>query len=132
MGIKRRIALGFLATLLSACAEGHCRRPASPPEDKISADMEASSKASDSQRQGSVFVFKYDGSLQCQAGKGISLETMAKELKGLTVLSSNKKSDGLMHIQVCGSITGMANVYEIPATQLKKAETLGFKKWTFE
>lgn len=79
-----------------------------------------------------VFVYKYDGSLQCGMGKAVSLETMAKELQGIPLLSSVKKPDGLMHIQVCGSITGMANVYEIASKHLKAAEAKGFKRWSFE
>lgn len=79
-----------------------------------------------------VFVYKYDGGLQCGLGKAIGLDVMAKELQGITILSQSKKRDGLMHIQVCGSITGMANVYEIPLSQQKIAETHGFKKWSFE
>ncbi|MGE3683178.1 MAG: hypothetical protein AB7G93_15755 [Bdellovibrionales bacterium] len=65
-------------------------------------------------------------------GKAVPLESMAQELKGIPILSSKKKMDGLMHIQVCGSTTGMANVYEIPAKYVKKAETKGFKTWSFE
>lgn len=79
-----------------------------------------------------VKVYKYDGSLQCNQGKAIPLEQMAKELKGVQVFSSQKKADGLMHIQVCGSPTGMANVFEILEGDLTKAEKFGFKKWTFE
>ncbi len=63
-------------------------------------------------------------------GKPIALDTMAKELSGIQILSSVKKPDGLMHIQVCGSITGMANVFEIPARHQKAAEAKGFKKWS--
>ncbi len=65
-------------------------------------------------------------------GKAVALEAMAKQLQGVTVFSQSKKRDGLIHIQVCGSITGMANVYEIPLAQIKKAESFGFKKWSFE
>ena len=65
-------------------------------------------------------------------GQVISPEVMAKELKGIPIVSSTKKSDGLMHIQVCGSLTGMANVFEIPNKYLKQTETKGFKKWSFE
>ena len=70
--------------------------------------------------------------MQCGMGKSVSLEAMAKELQGIPILSSVKKRDGLMHIQVCGSITGMANVFEIPGKYLKQAEAKGFKKWSFE
>ena len=65
-------------------------------------------------------------------GKAVAPEAMAKELQGVQIFSSVKKRDGLMHIQVCGSITGMANVFEVPAVALKKAEAKGFKKWSFE
>jgi glucose/arabinose dehydrogenase len=80
------------------------------------------------QPAGNVFVSKADGSLQCGMGKAISAEEMEKELKGIKVLSRDKRSDGMMHIQVCGSPTGMINVYEIPASSLAEAEARGFKK----
>lgn len=76
---------------------------------------------------GSVFIFKADGSLQCGEAKGLAAEEMEKELKGIKVLSREKRSDGMMHIQVCGSPTGMINVYEIPAAALPDAEKRGFK-----
>ncbi len=74
-----------------------------------------------------VLVAKEDGSLQC-GSKGISTEEMEKQLKGIKVLSRDKHADGKMHIQVCGSRTGMVNVYEIPASSLSEAESRGFKK----
>ena len=77
---------------------------------------------------GNVFVFKADGSLQCGMGKPISAEEMEKELKGIKVLSRDKRPDGMMHIQVCGSPTGIINVYEIPASQLAEAQSRGFKQ----
>lgn len=80
------------------------------------------------QKSGSLFVFKADGSLQCGMGKAISLEDMEKELKGIKVLSRDKRPDGMMHIQVCGSPTGIINIYEIPAANLADAESRGFKK----
>lgn len=80
-------------------------------------------------REASVLVYKPDGSLQCGMGKAISLEEMEKQLSGIRVSSRDKRPDGLMHIQVCGSPTGMINVYEIPASSLKEAEARGFKKF---
>ena len=76
----------------------------------------------------SVFVYKVDGSLQCGAAKGLSLEEMEKQLRGLPVLSRDKRPDGKMHIQVCGSPTGLINVFEINDQSLKEAEARGFKK----
>ncbi len=78
-----------------------------------------------------VFVYKYDGSLQCGMGTAIPVESMQKELLSIQVFSASKKPDGLMHIQSCGSPTGMANVFEILETDLPEAEKYGFKKWEF-
>ena len=78
-----------------------------------------------------VKVFKADGSLQCGMGKKISLDDMQKELKGIPVFSKSNQNDGLMRIQVCGSPTGDANIYEINQEDLEKALKLGFKQWTF-
>jgi hypothetical protein len=79
-------------------------------------------------------VFKYDGSLQCGKGKAVPVAEMQKELTAahIQVYSSANKPDGLMHIQVCGSATGRANVYEIDKTSLEAAKKLGYKEWTFE
>lgn len=129
---NRFVVLAATVLLFGGCAQGHCRRKAEPPPpaqpvSSPAADTGSMSKSSEDH----IFVYKYDGSLQCKAGKGESVESMAKELKGLRIFSSEKKSDGLMHIQVCGSITGKANVYEIESKNLKAAQRLGFKKWNF-
>lgn len=128
-----KLSLVLAAFFAMSCTQGHCRRKsdapgaATPVEAGDISGTTGAAKASDR-----IFVYKYDGSLQCGMGKAIPLETMAKELNGIPIISSVKKPDGLMHIQVCGSITGQANVFEIPAKYLKAAETKGFKKWSFE
>ncbi len=76
-----------------------------------------------------VRVYKSDGSRQCEKRTGRSVESMERELAGIPVHHREKRSDGLMHIQVCGSPTGMINIYEIDSSNLKKAEERGFKKW---
>ncbi len=78
-----------------------------------------------------VKIYRYDGTLQCGMGKRISIDDMQKELKEIPVLSSAHLNDGLMRIQLCGSPTGDANVYEIEETNLEKAKALGFREWTF-
>ncbi|MBX3022313.1 MAG: hypothetical protein KF799_11625 [Bdellovibrionales bacterium] len=121
----------FMLVGLLGCAQGHCRHPATPPAE--AKPLEATDVTQTPAVAGDrVFVYKYDGSLQCKMGKPVAVEVMAKELQGITIFSSVKKPDGLMHIQVCGSATGIANVYEIPSKDLKKAESKGFKKWSFE
>ncbi len=129
MGIMQVL---FISLLLAGCAQGHCRRQVDAPAAAQPLAPPAAAASPVLTDADHVLVYKYDGSLQCGMGKPIDLDTMAKDLKGIMVSSSVKKNDGLMHIQVCGSTTGMANVYEIPAKTLKKAEAKGFKKWSFE
>lgn len=76
-----------------------------------------------------VEVYKYDGTLQCNQGKEIPLESMAEELtaKNIKVQASRKGKDGLVHIMVCGASTGNLNVYSIDADSLAAAKELGFK-----
>lgn len=76
-----------------------------------------------------VRVYKPDGSRQCEKGGGKSVEAMERELAGITVRAREKRKDGLMHIQVCGSPTGVVNIYEIDSTFLKQAEERGFKRF---
>jgi hypothetical protein len=123
-------AVGFATLTLLACADAHCRRKAEVAQvvSPVNADAPKTASAKDAK----VRVYKYDGSLQCQSGKGVAVEKMAEDLKGIAIFSQQKKPDGLMHIQVCGSGTGRANVYEILETDLPKAEKVGFKKWNFE
>lgn len=77
-----------------------------------------------------VFVAKSDQSKQCDTASGVSLSEMEKELTGISVYSSEKKVDGLMHITLCGAETGMFNVYEIAETDVEKAKGLGFIEWS--
>ena len=102
---------------LFGCASGHCGR-----------DGKAVSLDGSKQK---VFVYKYDGSKQCEDKPGADLKSMSAELSGVKVFSMSKKSDGQIRVQVCGALTGMANVYEITEADLAKAEALGFKKWSF-
>lgn len=76
-----------------------------------------------------IKVYKPDGSVQCEQGSGTSAAEMQKQLGDIKVYSSDKKSDGLIRIQVCGQPTGYCNVYEISEADLVKAEKNGFKKW---
>jgi hypothetical protein len=78
-----------------------------------------------------IFVYKYDGALQCGLGHGIKAYIMEKELKDVAVFSRENKPDGLMHVQACGQPTGRANVYEILRSDLAKAKKIGFMLWRF-
>lgn len=76
-----------------------------------------------------VWIYKYDGSKQCGTGEKISLSTMEKDLKGIKVFKRKSENDGKMRIQMCGTPTGTANVYEIKYSDLEKAQSLGFNLW---
>jgi len=76
----------------------------------------------------SIEVAKYDGSLQCEMGRPVSLDEMEKELRAadIAVQAKAKKADGIQHPQMCGASTGMMNVYRIKTSDLEKARVLGF------
>jgi hypothetical protein len=83
-------------------------------------------------REEFVWVYKYDGGLQCGMGQVISLEEMKKQFVDIRVYDQGKKSDGLMRIALCGSPTGQANRYQIHREDLDKAKQKGFELWTFD
>lgn len=132
-------AFALLVLFLSGCANGPCMHmrqqqladragsgaTATPAVTETPIGSGAAKPLTDSGV--SVFVSKPDGSLQCGA-RGVSAEEMEKQLKGIKVISRDKRSDGKMHIQVCGSPTGQLNIYEIPESSLKDAEARGFTK----
>ena len=76
----------------------------------------------------SIEVAKYDGSLQCEMGRPVSLDEMEKELRAanIAIQAKAKKADGIRHPQMCGASTGMMNVYRIKTSDLEKARVLGF------
>lgn len=76
-----------------------------------------------------IFVSKADESKQCDATSGVSLSAMQTQLTNITVYSATKKSDGLIHITLCGADTGNYNVYEIAATDVEAAKKIGFSEW---
>jgi len=55
----------------------------------------------------SIEVAKYDGSLQCEMGRPVSLEEMEKELRAanIAVHAKAKKADGIQHPQMCAAST---------------------------
>lgn len=78
-----------------------------------------------------VRAYKYDGSVQCEEG-GIPLQEMAAELiaADVKILCAKKRHDGMVRIALCGEPTGNINVFEIAASDLSKAEELGFRPVT--
>ena len=76
----------------------------------------------------SVRVYKYDGSVQCEEG-GVPVATMQAELvhAGVDVACGRKARDGRAYPAMCGAATGRINVYTIDASDLARADALGFK-----
>ena len=113
---------------LLSCASGHCRETVAPlkPQGPSVARAEAP------RDEGTEWVYKYDGSLQCSQGHQSSLDQTAQQLEGVKIYSQEKRTDTLMRVQVCGQPTGRANVYEISKQDLQRALDLGFKVWDFE
>ncbi|MGZ3744010.1 MAG: hypothetical protein ACXVB1_17530 [Pseudobdellovibrionaceae bacterium] len=134
--MSKWIYMSIMSMTLFGCATGKCINAASPHPQPASVSNPTSPSGDAAMKPESkldkVKVFKPDGSLQCGQGKATPIAEMQKELKDIKVYSSMNKNDGMMRIQLCGSPTGNANVYEIDRSQLEAAIKLGFKEWTFD
>lgn len=77
---------------------------------------------------GTVKVFRYDGSVECEQ-PGITLDEMMQELTdaGIEVICAQKSHDGLARTAVCGAGTGNINVYVIPVAARQTALDIGFR-----
>lgn len=129
------IYTGILSVTLFGCATGNCVNQAKPGAAKPAPTTSPVSPGGSVKPESPlerVKVYKPDGSLQCGQGKAIPVAEMQKDLKGIKVYSSSNKNDGMMRIQLCGSPTGNANVYEIDRKDLEAALKAGFKEWTFD
>ena len=129
------LVITFGMILVMGCSSADCRRQSSNnffaektkdlPEfkEKVAQKTGLGQGATDW-----IMVFKADGSLQCGMGQAISPDEMSRQLteKGIRIKKAIKRSDGLMRIQLCGSPTGMINVFEIQASNLDLAKELGF------
>lgn len=104
-----------------SCTSGHCVRDGLPARELSEKGLDEATANQE------VLVSKPDGSRQCGAGAIIPLETMAKELSGIEILNQEKKTDGLVRIQMCGHPTGSHNVYKIKRKDLNEASNRGFK-----
>ncbi|OFA31715.1 hypothetical protein BAE46_08455 [Glaciecola punicea] len=82
----------------------------------------------DKDKDDTVLVYKYKGSVQCDVESGVPLDNMLSELidANINVICSSEGNDGNVVVAVCGAETGVINVYEIPISSLITAENLGF------
>lgn len=121
--MKNTLCLFFISVIFAACTTGQCRRDGTP----VATDESAKTISEEQLKNEVIAVAKSDNSLQCGYNIGITIEVMAKELVGITILKTEKIHDGLMRIQSCGAPTGMMNVYNIHRRDVKKAVKLGYK-----
>ncbi len=112
----------LIAFTLAACSSKPCREV---NMDGVPESIQTTNAAKN------ILVFKYDGTKQCGEGQEITLDAMSRQLREIKIISMTKKHDSMMRIQVCGSPTGQANVYEISSTDLDKAKSYGFQLWKF-
>lgn len=125
-----QILLSLACLAAVACQSGRCAKQNAPSSQEAS--LTDINQKPINQVVDRVKVYKYDGTLQCDMGKLIPPDAMEKELAGIQVFSKESKSDGMMRIQVCGSPTGQANVFEIDRKDLEAAKKIGFQEWTFD
>ncbi len=148
-GIEKKNPLGWILGVFSvgicsaSCTLGTCRKSGEMIHEKnlnqvaqmesdINKERQNRDEKFSENRKDHVFVYQPDGSLQCKPKTGTTLEVMAKDLKEIKIYSQENKSDGLNHIQVCGTPTGQVNVYEIDRKNLEKAKKqYHFKEWNF-
>lgn len=78
----------------------------------------------------SVYVYKLDGTKQCETDPGITLVTMEQDLisAGVKVISRRRGFDGREGIALCGAPTGQINIYEISSSDLPVAIGQDFMK----
>lgn len=80
-------------------------------------------------RDARIWMNKPDGSIQCENNAAITPESATKELKaaGVTVFNARKGYDGLMHLTVCGDVTGATVEVEISVAHQGLAKALGYE-----
>lgn len=139
----RTLATFAIFSALCSCAVGNCRSNGQMiiQKDLLSqAHAQTAAKERDSidksekyeNPERRVFVFKQDGSKQCEPGTAISLNKMARELKNIKTFSKKKGQSDSAVISLCGAHGTGINVFEIGIKDLEKAKELGFLELTGE
>lgn len=136
------VIMGFAILLLDGCAHNTCNnvpqrpqptaeatakleRPSAPPQVPL---VEGTGTV---EKNGNVQIFHRTGEQQCGMEKPKPMEYFEGLLakKRIKVIEGHIRSDGLMHMQVCGAPTDQIYVFTIPEKFLKQAEKLGFRQW---
>ena len=138
----RQLIILCLAFGVLGCAQGHCRKsktpkgmekpataevPSAQPPVEVAAPKVEKKQTEDKK----VWVYKSDGTKQCDKRLPIALKDQVKELKFIEVYSMKRVNDGLMHLTVCGGDTGFYNAYQVDESEINRAKKYGFKLWGF-
>lgn len=115
------VATGVVASLVACTAEQ--KKPEQRWDVKVSTSGEPR-----------VWVWRHDGSRQCDTPAQITPESAARDLKsrGIMVYRFQAGNDGMMYPSVCGAGTGATVDLEIATADLGKAERLGYKRKSSE
>ena len=114
--------LKILTMLLASFFLTSCATEQKPPEKKWEVKVKTLGEPK-------IWVWKSDGSKQCQEPAKFTPEDAAEQLRtlGVLVYQSRKGTDGLMHASVCGGATGATVELEIGRVDYQKAVSLGFR-----
>ncbi len=127
--MARKIVIPFLCFFIS-CGSNECRRQNQDfSNERVISPEEAFQDKPQDLDQDKVWIYKYDGSVFCGTYDGVTVLTMQKELNGIRVFASEKKSDEFPRSSTCNFSTGIANRYLILKQDLPEALNRGFQVW---
>ena len=118
--MSKNILLIFVLLGLTACVNNKVIPDASGTSSKVILVAGAASST--------VKVYKFKKSVSCNQQSGVSVSAMRVELTqaNVAVKGALCGTDGIARAAVCGTETGYVNVYEINATDIAKAKSMGF------
>jgi hypothetical protein len=130
----RWLSMAVLSLSLVACASGKCRQKKDEKTfvEQVENLPHFKTKEAKSIKPGdldTVKIYKADGTRQCEPTRPIPATELKTQLEtnGVKVLKIEHTTDGVMHIQVCGSETGKIYVFDIQRLHLQKALKMGYK-----
>lgn len=132
-----RLFILLLPLLVIGCASGKCRQKKDEKTflEHVENLPHFKTKEAQSIKPGDldvVQIYKEDGTRQCESIRPVPATNLKQQLEtnGIKVLKVEHTSDGVMHIQVCGSTTGRIYVFDIQRLHLQKALKLGYRNFS--
>lgn len=137
MGQKTKKSLGILALFIMSCATGPCLNEMGKAQSTMGETQTQFKKNQISMAerevpvQNRIWIYKEDGTLQCEDIKPIPLKTMADQLEkaGIRIFDSKNTPGGFYYPSACGFPKGQVNAFQINKKDLPMAQKLDFKEW---